>query len=113
MCEHKYNKEENIRYVNLGVFVKDWKKLEAKTDIADDPNNCCLLCGRDTSTQKNFYYTVGIGDPYLASHKDDYDNALLSAGYMGDYPIGSECVKKVINAGLGDYVHKNSKKFSQ
>ena len=104
MCEFNYDEKDDVRYVDLGVFVKDWKKV--------DPNQSyegCIICGRETSTQKNYFYTIGYGSPYLASHKDDYSNCELSGGFMGEYPIGSECVKKVIKAGLGDYVYKGDK----
>tara|TARA_R100000734_G_C3318230_1_gene112174 strand:- start:952 stop:1278 length:327 start_codon:yes stop_codon:yes gene_type:complete len=108
MCEHKYDKECDVRYADLGVFVKDWKALDRRLSMTDE-TNACILCGRDTSTQKNYFYTIGLGSPYHASHKDDYDNCERSGGFMGEYPIGSECVKKVIKAGFGDYVYKSNK----
>jgi hypothetical protein len=74
--------------------------------MSGDHTNACIICGRDTSTQRNFYYTLGDGSPYYASHVEDKELAKLSAGYMGVYPVGSTCAKRVIDAGYGDYIHK-------
>lgn len=94
MCE-----EKQPRTKDLGIFVKDWDKVE------DQPFETCILCGKDTSKQKVHYYTLGDGSPYLATHVEDKELAKLSAGYMGVYPIGSTCAKRIIDAGYGDYIH--------
>jgi hypothetical protein len=113
MTEHKHDKRDDVRYVDLTDYVKDWKKVERRMHNAYDEGNCCIICGRDTSTQKNFFYTIGLGNPLLASHKDDLLNCEKSGGYMGEYPIGSECVKQILKDGLGDYIHKGEKKFKE
>lgn len=110
MTEYKHDKKYDVRYVNLSNYVKDWKKVSRGMN---DGGNCCIICGRDTSEQKNFFYTIGLGSPLLASHKDDFWNCEKSGGFMGEYPIGSECVKQILKDGLGDYIHKGEKKFKE
>ena len=94
MCEHK---QPRTKY--LGIFVKDWSKVE-------DQDYGCIICGKDTSKQKIHFYTIGDGSPYNATHIEDKDLAELSGGYMGVYPVGSTCAKRIIDAGYGDYIHK-------
>lgn len=93
MCEQK-----QLRTQWLDKFVKDWSKVE-------DQDYGCIICGKDTSKQKIHFYTIGDGSPYNATHVEDKDLAELSGGYMGVYPIGSTCAKRIIDAGYGDYIH--------
>lgn len=104
MCEDK-----KPRLFDLSIFVKDYKARERRFMMSSDETNCCIICGRDTSNQKNYYYTLGDGCPLMASHVEDAHIVEDSAGFMGQYPIGSECAKKIIAAGYKDYVHKGGK----
>ena len=36
MTEHKHNKRDDVRYVDLTDYVKDWKKVERRMHNADE-----------------------------------------------------------------------------
>lgn len=55
----------------------------------------CIICGRDTS-KKGESWGVIIGDGGgVAVHIEDKEKSESCGGYMGWFPIGSECIKKV------------------
>jgi hypothetical protein len=55
----------------------------------------CIICARDTS-KKGESWGVVIGDGGgVAVHSQDLVKAETCGGYMGWFPIGSECIKKV------------------
>lgn len=54
----------------------------------------CVFCGRDTSKQgKSMGVIVGEGGSVIV-HPEDNDLA-QDGGYMGWFPVGSECIKSV------------------
>jgi hypothetical protein len=58
MCEHKYDEESDVRYVDLGVFVKDWKALDRRLSMTDE-TNACILCGR-ADTWENILLDLNV-----------------------------------------------------
>lgn len=56
---------------------------------------CCVFCGRDTSKQGNsFGVIVGEGGAAIV-HPEDNEIAKTCGGYMGWFPVGSECIKSI------------------
>ena len=54
----------------------------------------CVFCGRDTSKQgKSNGVAVGEGGSLIV-HPEDYELA-QDGGFMGWFPVGSECIKEV------------------
>ena len=53
--------------------------------------NPCTVCGRKTNLTIGIY--VGNGGGVIV-HPEDYDLA-QDGGFMGFFPIGKECIKKV------------------
>jgi hypothetical protein len=54
----------------------------------------CVFCGRDTSKQgKSNGVVVGQGGSLIV-HPEDYEQA-QDGGFMGWFPVGSECIKQV------------------
>jgi hypothetical protein len=55
----------------------------------------CVFCGRDTSKQGNsFGVIVGEGGAVIV-HPEDNELAKTCGGYMGWFPVGSECIKSI------------------
>jgi hypothetical protein len=55
----------------------------------------CVFCGRDTSKQGNSWgVIVGEGGAAIV-HPEDNEIASTCGGYMGWFPVGSECIKSI------------------
>ena len=55
----------------------------------------CIFCGRDTSKQGNSLgVIVGEGGAVVV-HPQDNEIAATCGGYMGWFPVGSECIKEI------------------
>lgn len=55
----------------------------------------CIICARDTSKKGESWGVVIGGGGSVAVHTEDLTKAETCGGYMGWFPIGSECIKKV------------------
>lgn len=55
----------------------------------------CIICARDTSKKGESWGVIIGGGGSVAVHIDDKEIAETCGGYMGWFPIGSECIKKV------------------
>jgi len=68
-----------------------------------DMSDCCVYCGRYAPSAKTFVYLTGHGDiienPGDAAGNDD----------LGFYPVGSDCAKRALKAGLPVYDAENQR----
>lgn len=55
----------------------------------------CIICGRDTSKKgRSWGVIIGEGAGVIV-HPQDNEIAKSCGGYMGWFPIGSECIKQI------------------
>jgi hypothetical protein len=62
---------------------------------ASQSQNPCIACGRNVSQKNGHIVLIGGGGTDVL-HPDDNDQAMnTDPGYMGGFPVGSECIKSV------------------
>ena len=86
--QNENNKEMTYRGIDLNNI--DFNLFSEKFHNSGNKNPC-TVCGRKTNLTIGVY--VGAGGGVLV-HPEDIDKA-DDGGFMGFYPIGNECIKKV------------------
>jgi len=86
--ENMKNKEMIYRGIDTNDI--DLNLFSEKVNESQSENPC-TVCGRKTNLTIGVY--VGDGGSAIV-HPEDYDLA-QDGGFMGFFPIGKECVKKV------------------
>ena len=71
-------------------------KYQARTGGGmSDMGFCCIVCGKVTGKKSN---TLGVSVTEgggVIIHRDDIEMEEHTSGFMGWYPVGSECIKVV------------------
>jgi hypothetical protein len=83
-----------VLYDVYGLWGEKYQEREAKT-FGCLPFLACLICGRDTSKQGNSKGVIVSGGGSTIVHPEDNEKELHDGGYMGWFPIGSECIKAI------------------
>jgi hypothetical protein len=86
----------------FGLWGEKYQQREAK-GFGSLPFLACLICGRDTSKQGNSNGVIVSGGGSTIVHPEDAHKEVVSGGYMGWFPIGSECIKAIPS----EFRHKN------
>lgn len=71
-----------------------FQEREAKV-FGSLPFLACIFCGRDTSKQGNSNGVIVSDGGGAIVHPEDNEKELHDGGYMGWFPVGSECIKSV------------------
>jgi hypothetical protein len=86
---------KNINNKELSYRAIDWYDLGlnlfSEKFNESGSKNPCTACGRKTNLTIGVYIGAGGG---VIVHPEDYDLA-QDGGFMGFFPIGKECIKKV------------------
>jgi hypothetical protein len=82
--------ETGARYLNLfKIFPNAFGDKYHETGTY----RACVACGRKTSTKGNGAGIVVGGGGFDIIHPEDADLELNDSGFMGWFPVGSECLK--------------------
>lgn len=79
---------ENTVYKDLFFNAGDAAPFNPKIHTSSEA--LCCVCGRKVGKNSWFFEVINGGD----LRKQDGTEAVRDAGYMGCYPVGSECAKK-------------------
>ena len=79
---------ENIAYKDSFFRAGDSAPFHPNMNSSSEKR--CCVCGRKVGKNSWYFEVIDGGD----LRKQDGTEAIQDAGYMGCYPVGSECAKK-------------------
>lgn len=83
-----------VLYDTFGLWGAKYQEREAKA-FGSLSFLSCIICGRDTSKQGKSSGVVVSGGGSVIVHPEDITKEQDDGGYMGWFPVGSECIKAV------------------
>lgn len=76
-------------------------------DLGGDETTCCVLCGRNAGQGGRFVYLTNLGEYTTVEEAAQNDKVVEERGGcpddLGLYPVGSDCAKKLKQAGVTIY----------